>query len=429
MNTVQTQSNNLTLSKLIELFEIDNHEYVLPEASRMASLQFLAAGAFPTTRVEKWKHTSLKPLVENQYSLPTNLSKNYSDIKSVDFGTGLVHKLVFINGIYQKQLSNIVIGEQLIVDELSAKSAPQNWENQSTSDSVFIHLNIAFANDGIYVEAPANAALKYPVYIIQMIDNEELNPVIHLRNKIVAKKGSSIKIIHQVHSTGNMPALCNIYTEISTEPNAHLEYNVVQFDLQNVSLVSNLNLQQSRDSKLETNTISLSGKLIRNEVVANLNQANAEVQLRGIYMPRNNEHTDNTLQIKHNAPNCQSNQLYKGIIDNVASSTFLGQIYVDREGQKTNAYQSNKNILLTDTCRSYSKPQLEIYADDVKCTHGSTSGQMDKDMLFYLQTRGIGFENARRLMLIAFLSDILQAITIEPLAQWVVNEIHNRLDS
>ncbi len=222
-------------------------------------------------------------------------------------------------------------------------------------------------------------------------------------------------------------SLVNSVTEVVCMQNAAVDMELIQTEGDNASHINNLHVVQHRDSRVSINTITLGGKVVRNNLHARLAESNCETHLYGLYLGEGHQMIDNHTTIDHAMPHCQSNELYKGVVGDHATAVFNGKVYVRPDAQKTNAFQENKNIVLSDTANVYTKPQLEIYADDVKCSHGATTGQLDEDSLFYLQSRGIGKEAAHALLINAFANDIIENITLDTLKQNLLEIIAGRL--
>jgi Fe-S cluster assembly protein SufD len=229
-------------------------------------------------------------------------------------------------------------------------------------------------------------------------------------------------------SKGNQPSFTNIVTEIVVQENATVTYTKVQNESDQAYIIGTTQVYQARDSKFSATTVSLSAALIRNNLNIVLDAENCEANLFGLYMLNGSQHVDNHTLVDHAKPRSYSNELYKGIMDGKSTGVFNGKIYVRQDAQKTNAFQSNKNILLSKDASMNTKPQLEIFADDVKCSHGATTGQLDEDMLFYLRSRGIGTNEAKALLMYAFATDIINQIPLEAVRLYVERAIANRLN-
>ena len=274
---------------------------------------------------------------------------------------------------------------------------------------------------------PDNYVSENPLHIINFTDGDNNKTLVQTHNLIVGGENSQLKIINTYNSLSANYTLSNIVTEIFLEQNSQINYNTFQGEGNDASQIHNTSVNQNKDSVFNSHTVTFCGTIVKNNFIVNLNEEHAEVSLDGLYMPDKEQCFDNYIFVNHAKPNCTSNQNYKGIIDNKAKAVFLGKVYVAKDAQKTLADQSNKNLLLTDYAKVYSRPQLEIYADDVSCSHGSTSGQLDKESLFYLRSRGIPLKRAKNLLMYAFTSDLIDNITIKAYREYVNFLINKRL--
>ena len=281
---------------------------------------------------------------------------------------------------------------------------------------------------GAYIRVAANTTVNEPVHIINLISSSE-NFLANTRNLIIVEKGAKLDVIEtfvSLDSNANEKLFTNHLSEIVVEENAQVNYCRIQTEESNASQVNTTQVQQSKGSLFNTYTYSLSGEFLRNNLNIVLADENCETHLFGLYLPRKKEHFDNHTLVDHRMPNCFSNELYKGIMSDDATGVFNGKIFVRQDAQKTNAYQSNKNMLLGDNASVNTKPQLEIYADDVKCSHGTSTGRMDEEAMFYLRSRGIGEDKAKNLLMKAFAEEVVNAIQFAPLKEYIESLIANR---
>ncbi|MFH1004172.1 MAG: Fe-S cluster assembly protein SufD [Bacteroidota bacterium] len=350
--------------------------------------------------------------------------------------------IVLINGVYSETFSSqshsekddvAILPKEIIISSF-AKAMDENSEIFSNhflkytdiSTDAFAAMNTAFTSDGVFIFVPDNTIVKSPIYIINIISSKEIL-LIQPHFLFVIGKNSEIKIIDSINTlNSNSKTVCNSVAEISVGENAKVQFYKLQNNCEKVHLISSVNVHQQKKSHFNTITITLNGDWIRN----NLNivtDDNCESHLNGLFITHGAQHVDNHTLVDHRKPNCQSNQLYKGILGEQSTGVFNGKIFVSRDAQKTNAYQSNKNILLSDDATIYTKPQLEIYADDVKCSHGSTTGQINEDALFYLRSRGLNEDSAKNLLLFAFVDDVIEKIQIEPLKNHVKELVTKKL--
>ena len=374
----------------------------------------LSSLEFPTSKTEYWKYTRINPLIKGNYTIEA-CQKNI-DIAAYSYPSAI--ELVFVNGFYRSDLSTVQQPKGLKVCSLSeakedhAQSIGDHFgKNTAELNEIFACLNGAYHNDGAFVLADKNSKIDQPIHILHLIDGD--HQLAQPRNLIIAEEGSEIKIIESFQNFSGTGCFINSVSEFFIKENARLEFNKLQDLGPSNYHIATEQIHLERNSNFEISTFSLSGKLLRNNLNASLNNENAICTLNGLYLSKGKQHVDNHTLIDHKAPNCESHELYKGILNEHSTTVFNGRVLVRREAQRTNAFQSNANILLTDDVTANSKPELEIYADDVKCSHGSTTGQLDEEALFYLQARGIEEEKARNLLLYAFAGEVLDKLTLD----------------
>ncbi|HMQ70493.1 MAG TPA: Fe-S cluster assembly protein SufD, partial [Ignavibacteria bacterium] len=351
---------------------------------------------FPVKRMEEWKYTNLKPVLKHDFKTVFEPAKTQLKRKDLEkyLVEGLkVNLLVFINGQFNEKLSTIVtrsekvfigsfsegrISYSNIVEKHFSKYA--DYKNRSLTA-----LNTAFAKDGAFIYIQKGIQVAEPIHILNIADATDESIMAQPRNLFVAEEGSEVKIIEDYHSRGENYSFTNVVTEIYCAPNARLDRYKIQNDNEKAYHVGTTQVQQEKDSYFSDTTISWGGAITRNDLNAVFNGTNTECHFYGLYLLTGKQHVDNHTLADHKMPHCYSNELYKGIIDDNATGVFNGKILVREDAQKTNAYQSNGNILLSEDATIYSKPQLEIFADDVKCSHGATTGQLNKEEMFYLR--------------------------------------------
>ena len=380
---------------------------------------------FPTTRHEEWKYTNLKTITSHQLEFGKVTSIYQVTREDVDrFRIAGKNELVLVfeNGRYVPSLSDVIpqnanIKISSLADSMETEVV-QNYLGKVAAyqNETFVALNTAFILDGIVVHVTANSQIARPIHFMHISNSGNAANVTNIRNLIVADEGSKVSVTESYHSLNNTcKGLINTVTEVVVKANAFVEHVKAQLDAETTNQINFTQVNQEKDSTFDTVTVTLSGALVRNNLHIRLNGVNCTSHLFGLYILDGEQVVDNHTLVDHAMPNCFSNELYKGIIGGKASGVFNGKIFVRKDAQKTNAYQSNKNILLSDEAQINTKPQLEILADDVKCTHGATTGQMDEDALFYLRARGIGEQSAKALLNIAFAGDVLNNIKNEEL--------------
>jgi Fe-S cluster assembly protein SufD len=396
----------------------------LKELRRSGIASFAALG-FPTTKNEDWKYTSVEPIA----SLPVAQANgaaatvSHSDVVVRSFADAACPRLVFINGAWVRETSSpqdLPQGVRLAsLAELVARDDPLlptelgRYANHSTQP--FVALNTAFMGDGAVVLIPPGRRLNRPIYLIYASTGGAGHLVSYPRTLIFLGAGSEAKIVESYVGVNGGTYFCNAVTELVAGPGALVEHHRLQREGPAAFHIGTLEADLKSGARLTAHAVTLSGSLVRNNVRVSLNGEGAECVLNGLYLAGEKQHIDNFTEIDHLKPRATSFELYKGILDGAAHGVFNGKIVVHKNAQKSDARQVNKNLLLSEHAAVNTKPQLEIYADDVKCSHGSTIGQMDADALFYLRSRGLGLEEARSLLSFAFATDIIGRIKIDSL--------------
>ncbi|MEO6948616.1 MAG: Fe-S cluster assembly protein SufD [Ginsengibacter sp.] len=394
----------------------------------------------PSFKNEEWKYTFISNLFRKQYHLSDekrNVTFNQSELDSVRLpGAENANELFFINGKYEASLSTIRSTEKeltILPLEEAAKGEYKDLVNEHLNKSFDfikdgIHaLNTSFIYGGIFILIPKNQVVENPIFFYHLMDTKENHQLVQPRSLIYVEKSAKVQLVETYKTIGVMDSFTNEVMEVVVEENAIVEYYKLQDDVAISSQVGTTHIRQIGKSYVHTVTISLNGGMIRNNIDIIMEAAGNEAHMYGLYLVKGRTHVDNHTLVDNTKPNCFSNEFYKGIIDENATGVFSGKIYVRPDAQKTNAYQSNKNILLSESATVNTKPQLEIFADDVKCSHGCTVGKLDEEALFYLRTRGISKENAQSMLLQAFASDIVSQIRPEGLRKFVEELIIDRL--
>lgn len=395
---------------------------------------------FPHAKNEEYKYTNIGKALEKQLSgqASTQISSlDASGVKPFLFEELEANQLVFINGQYRSELSSLVSSNSaFIIKELAEAYQEQpelvaealTRETDPATDP-FIALNTAFAQHGVFIQVPDKAVVVQPVVLHFISDSSQGVTTSQPRNLFLIGRSAKISIVEAYHSVGEKSSFTNIVSTIDVKENAQVDYFKLQTEQDHALQVNTTQVQQAADSRFTATTITLGGGLIRNNLNIAQNASNIESNMFGLYFLHGKQHVDNHTVVDHRKPHCQSNELYKGIMDDASTGVFNGKIFVRQEAQKTNAFQSNKNILLSDNATINTKPQLEIWADDVKCSHGATTGQIDEDQVFYLRARGISEESARAMLLYAFAADIIDQISIEPLKARFLKFLSDKLQT
>jgi Fe-S cluster assembly protein SufD len=394
--------------------------------------RFEALG-FPTTKNEDWHFTSVAPIAEQTFraarTSKTGVSSEGStagmvaraDLQRFTFDQPAWHSLVFVNGEFSENLSSYAgIGDKVRVSSLakairSGVGQPERHLGKIAAfeSHAFTALNTAFVRDGAFVELQPDAVVDLPIHLI-FVSEGEGEAISHPRNLIVAAQNSRASIIESYISIRDSCYFTNAVTEISLGEGARLDHYKIQRESEKSFHVGTTQIRQARDSQLHSFSFAVGGSLARTNIYTSLDGDGATCTLNGLYLADGVQHIDNQTSIEHIAPNCPSHEVYKGVLDGRSHGVFNGKVYVHPEAQKTDGKQSNNNLLLSPTARVDTKPQLEIFADDVKCTHGATVGRLDEMAMFYLNSRGIGSETARTLLTYAFAADVLETIELEP---------------
>lgn len=399
---------------------------------REAASQALHQLQFPTTKEEEWKYTRVKPIL--QHSFTPQSSVNVNDVNDYLIPGWEGNLLVFINGFYSAKFSKIVSEfeeNDIVISTISnAKKKHVHLMDQyygivaKYRASLFTALNTAYANDGLFLHLPKNRKLEEPIHVLFLSEGELTSS--QPRNFILAENGSKASITMSFHSLDQNAAFTNAVTEIVAKDNANITVNKIQDENFSSFHIAKEEVLQSNGSEVTVNTMTLNGKLVRNDLNFTLEGKNTTSNLNGLYITNEQQHVDNHSKIFHLKPGGVSNELYKGILADKSTGVFNGKVFVNKEAQQTNAFQSNKNILLSDDATINSKPELEIYADDVKCSHGSTTGQFDEEAVFYLRARGIGELSARKLLVGAFAGEVVDNIEEELTKNWVESLIQEK---
>jgi len=394
----------------------------------------------PGFKNEEWKYTRISNLFNKEYHLSGDGTKseiNISDINAIRLpGFENANELVFANGKFIPELSTIrSLTEQLVIMPLeeAAKGIYKELIHEHLDkSSLFIKdgihaLNTSFIYGGVFIYVNKSQVLDHPVYLYHISDARENHTLSQPRSLVFVDQSAKLQLVETYSTIGSMDSFTNEVIEIIVDTNAIVEYYKIQNDLITASQVGTTHIRQIGKSYVHALTVSLNGGMIRNNTDIIMEAAGNEAHMYGLYLLKGHTHVDNHTLVDNTKPNCFSNELYKGIIDEQATGVFSGKIFVRPDAQKTNAYQSNKNILLSDDATVNTKPQLEIFADDVKCSHGCTVGQLDEEAMYYLRTRGISKEHAQSMLLEAFAADIVEQIKPEPLRKYVEELISERL--
>ena len=375
---------------------------------------------FPTKRLENWKYTSLKKTLQHDYKLFPSKSQTleFKDIESFLINDIESYKIIFVDGKYCSHLSETTHDGMDICILSSALTQSkydlviENYFNKISKNDGITSLNTAFSSEGSYIHIPKNIQVDKPIQIIYFSTGKDESVFYQPRNLIVVDENSQVEIIEKYHSLNENNVLVNTVTEIYADKKSIVKHYKIQNDNNTSSLIDNTFVSQEHSSSYNLHTFSFGGELVRNNLNIFQNDERIESSIKGITIIDENQHVDHNTLIHHRKPNCNSYQDYKGIFGGKSVGVFNGRVLVEKEAQKTNAFQANNNVLVSDKAVINTKPQLEIFADDVKCSHGCTVGQLDKNALFYLRSRGIPEKEATALMMYGFANKVLTSVGI-----------------
>jgi len=431
MNTIET------IKERYQQLQSNNGHSVLTPIEQNAFNTFNTLG-IPTVKNEEWKYTRISNVFNKEYAFnPESLFSTLceGDLDAVRFpGYQQANELVFVNGLFSSSLSTIR-SENLTVISLDEATRNEYREivlQHLGQSGKYINdglnaLNTAFAAEGVFIHVKKGDIVEHPVYIYNIIDARTTNILAQPRTLIYIAQNAQAMFAETYATFGPSESFTNQVTEVIVERDAMVEYYKVQDDAAHANQVTTTHIRQIGKSLVNTVTVSLNGGVVRNNLNIAMEADHSESHFYGLYFLKGNTHVDNHTVVDNVKPHCESNELYKGVVDDNATAVFNGKIFVQKDAQKTNAYQSNKNLLLSDDATVNTKPQLEIFADDVKCSHGCTVGQLDEEGMFYLRSRGISEEAAKSLLIHAFAIDILEHIKPEPIREYVDQLISERL--
>ena len=403
---------------------------------RTSALKNFETKGFPSKKEEAWKYTSLNSILKNDFTVfpKTEAAIQYNDVKKYFLHEIDTYKVVFIDGVFSSHLSATThegIDVCLMSSALNKpkyKSIIERYFNQIASkDESLTSLNTAFANEGAYINIPKNKVAEKPIEIMYFSTGSEAALMVQPRNLVIVGQNAHVQIIERHQSLNNNTVLTNSVTEIFAEKLAIVDYYKIQNDNLEANLIDNTFVSQQQESHVAVQTFSFGGNLTRNNLNFYHFGERLTSTLNGITIIEGKQHVDHHTLVRHAAANCESFQDYKGIFSGNSTGVFNGKVYVEKEAQKTNAFQKSNNILLSEKATINAKPQLEIFADDVKCSHGCTVGQLDETALFYMQARGIPKKEAKALLMYAFSNAVIENIKIPELKKRITTIIASKL--
>lgn len=424
---------NTIKDKLIAEFESSKGSLFGDVKLREQALEAFSKLGIPGRKSEEYKYVNMELALKGEFAFSSTKKLSPKQIESTQFLKDAI-VVVIENGKFNAEhskTSSLPKGLQIIniSDAISNEAFKKHYSKYADINlDPFIGLNTALSTGGVFIHVAKSAVIESPIHIIHLTSVSE-NTILNSRNLIVVEENAQATIVESYELVDSKAkSFNNALTEIVVEANAVVDHYKIQDENEFGNLVSTTQSIQKKQSNFTTHTFILSGSLVRNNLNMVLDDEFIESHLNGLYLTNGNQVVDNHTLVDHRKPNCNSNELYKGIIEDKSSATFNGKIYVRKDAQKTNAFQSNKNILLSDDGTINTKPQLEIYADDVKCSHGTSTGKLDEDKIFYLRARGLSEASAKKLLMHAFASEVVDTIKIEALREYVEAKISKRFE-
>lgn len=431
----QVASNNLGLS---EYGKFRSEASAVPqwlETLRGEGISQFESAGFPSARDEQWRFTNIQPITRTEFILgslredlhATDLAAQYS------FGSDAASEVVLVNGVFSPRLSQIgKLPKGVIVTSLAEaielhgeKVQKALGKHADIRKNPFVALNSGFVRDGAFIYLPRNTTLESPIHIVYVATDGKAPTVSHPRTLVIAEDNVELPIVESFTGASGT-YLTNAVTEIILGNDCRIDHCKLQQESLNAYHVATMQVRLGRQTQFVSHAITIGAKITRNDLNCLMDGEAAYATLNGLVLIKGTQHCDNHTMLDHAFPNCPSHELYKHVLDDKATGVFKGQILVRQPAQKTDSKQNSKSLLLSDDATMNSQPALEIYADDVKCTHGSTTGPVDEDMVFYLRSRGVGYDAARHLLTYAFAADVTRRIKIEPVRRRVEDYMANQ---
>ena len=405
---------------------------------RRKAIQDFSQLSFPTNKDEEWRFTNISPLLKHKFNPAINVS--YVAKEEVDrfrFSGLKCSLMVFVNGFFSDELSNIrSIKDKITIKSISTAFKENNPQIQKhfdhyadSSAQIFTALSTAYIMDGAFIHVPENIIVEEPIHILFLSTSPNGKILSHPRNLIITEKNSQLLFIEHYAGLDNSIYFTNAVTEISAGENSVVHHTKIQEESKSSFHIARMETVQERNSCFTSNMISLGGEITRNDFNTRFNNTGGESELNGLFLIDDSQLFDAHTLIDHASPHCNSHELYRGILDGKSRGVFNGKVIVRKDAQKTNAFQENNNIILSNEALVDTKPQLEIFADDVKCSHGATVGQLDNEALFYLKSRGIGEEKSRDILIHAFASDVVRRIKIDKIKDHIENILTEKFNN
>ncbi len=385
---------------------------------------------YPTPKQEAWKYNNVTPLTKITFETlkkKEEFQLEKRDIEKFTIPNLKCHRLVFVDGFFSEKLSSVnnfsqkvvvkSLGEALQTEPLKVK--PYLNLDLDYKEYIFSALNTAFFKDGVFIHVPKGVVVEDPIHILFISSGSKENSASYIRNLIVTEENSQLTFVESYGGIQDKVGFTNSVTEVIVGERALVDHTLIQEEGLRAFHMGRLEIHQKKESSFSSHSFSLGGSLSRNDIIDLFEEEGARSRLVGLFKPEGSQHMDNHIVVDHQKPRCTSHQVYKGVLDDRSEGVFDGKIFVRQDAQKSDAHQENKNLLLSKDATVYAKPHLEIYADDVKCTHGSSTGQLDESALFYMMSRGIGFEQARGMLVHAFASDVINGVRSSALREYL----------
>jgi Fe-S cluster assembly protein SufD len=423
MSLVVDNKSAVTQNLLEQLQKGSGKIAFMPDAEIISAIRYLEDKGIPNNKHEDYKYCNIEAILRKEFKY---VDQSFNELTNADILPLKLEEainLVVVNGNYNESLSEKMIVKGLTVKALNDLTSSQKvlLSSQAKSDTdALIALNTAFSNNGLYLEIEKGNVIPMPIHVIY-VNTGNTETVVNTRNFIHIQANAEVTLVESFFNIGSSKVFSNFVSEKFVGENAKLNCFTFQNEGPLSYSVNTNQVKVNKYSNYSNTTATLSGELVRNNHNVVLASPNCEAHLNGLFITKGTQQVDNHTLIDHQMPNCESNELYKGIAKDKSIGTFNGKIFVRKDAQKTNAYQSSKNILMSDDATINTKPQLEIYADDVKCSHGTSTGKIDTEALFYLKARGIGEESARKLLLQAFAQELINKIEITSLQERVLH--------
>jgi Fe-S cluster assembly protein SufD len=406
------------------------------DAMRILAFDRFQQQGFPTTRHEEWRHTNIAPIAKITFGRAPVADPSVSDVESFLFAAEIPHRIVLVNGRWSQKLSSIgslpagvsvrSFRETIANPSTTPKTAP-DWLLKASSGMPFVDLNTAFVEDGVVIDIAEKTVVAEPIHIVCLATKATSPVLIAPRIQIRAGSQSQAFIVESYGSVAGEAVFTNAVTIVDVAPDAMLDHVKLQREAATTFHLAAMFARVGRAATFRSHAVTLGGKIARNDLVSTLAGEGAECTLDGLYVAGGDSLVDTHTTIDHAMPHCPSHELYKGILADKARAVFNGKIVVRQDAQKTNAKQTNKALLLSDEAQINTKPQLEIFADDVKCTHGAAIGQLDEDAMFYMQARGIGALDARNLLIHAFAGEVLDGVREDVVREQAMRLLEEKL--